>query len=246
MSSKFMVLDVEGYSACRPYDVGFKVTDKSGKTYEEHSVAIMPATFENMCYKAGKALVSGLAGAHEMAHRNIEEICNDTQGKYIKCFDIDKFYFAFVTVIQKYNIKRIWAYNCSFDRAALNRLFGDERFNIINSMVEFCDIIPAILHTRLLNKEYIDFCKKNKFITEKGNIQTKAEVVYKFLTGNLNFEEEHTGLADVQIETEILLTAMKESKNVKRKPCQAWKIIREFCVINDIELPTVNFEDMID
>ena len=35
--------------------------------------------------------------------------------------------------------------------------------------------------------------------------------------GNMNFTEEHTGLADVQIETEILLTAMKASKNVKDK-----------------------------
>lgn len=222
-----------------------KLRIKAGKLFEEHSVAIMPATFENMCYKADKALVKGLMAAHEMAHRNIEEICNDVDDKYIKCFDVDKFYFAFIGIIQKYNIKRVWAYNCTFDKSALNRLFGDEKFSVISSMVEFCDIIPAILHTKLLNKEYINFCKKNGFITEKGNIQTKAEVVYKFLTNNLNFEEEHTGLADVQIETQILITAMKESKNVKRKPCQAWKIIREFCVVNDIELPIPNFEDMM-
>ena len=36
----------------------------------------------------------------------------------------------------------------------------------------------------------------------------KAEVVYKYLTGNLDFREAHTGLADVQIEAEILLCAM--------------------------------------
>lgn len=246
MSKKFMVLDVEGYSACRPYDVGFKVVDKDGKTYEEHSTAIMPAVFDNMCYKANLQNVKALETAHEMAHRNIEEILNDTANKYLKCFDIDKFYFAFIGIIQKYNIKRIWAYNCSFDKSALKRLFGDERFSIIDSMVEFCDIIPAILHTKLLNKNYIDFCKKNGFVTSKGNIQTKAEIVYKFLTGKMDFEEEHTGLADVQIETEILLIAMRETKSVKRKPCQAWKIIKEFCIVNDIELPIPPFEQIIE
>lgn len=241
MSRKFIVLDVEGYSTCRPYDVGFKVLDKSGKTYEEYSTAIMPAVFDNMCYKAKVAQVSGLAAANEMAHRNIEEILNDKDGKYLKFFDIDKFFFAFIGIIQKYEIKRIWAYNCSFDKSALHRLFGDERFTILNSMVEFCDIIPAILYTRLLNADFIKFCKLNGFVTEKGNIQTKAEVVYKYLTGKLDFKEAHTGLADVQIEAEILLCAMNVEKNVKRKPVQAWKIIREFCIVNDIDLPTPDF-----
>ena len=203
MASKFMVLDVEGYQSCKPYDVGFKITDKTGKTFEEYSIAVMPAVFENMCYKAEKQNVASLATAHEMAHRNIEEICNDTKEKYMKCYDIDKFYFAFVGIIQKYNIKRIWAYNCTFDRGALHRLFGDERFAIVEKMVEFCDIIPAILHTQ------------------------------------------HTGLADVQIETEILLTAMRESKNIKRKPCVAWKVLKEFCIVNDIEIPTPDFKDMM-
>ena len=154
MSKYFVVLDVEGYSACRPYDVGFKVADRKGNTIEEHSVAVMPAVFDNMCYKSDLAHVNGLKSAHEMAHRNIEEILNDIDNKYIKCFNIDKFFTAFVGIIQKYNIKRIWAYNCSFDKAALNRLFGDEKFSIINSMVEFCDIIPAILYTKLLDKSY--------------------------------------------------------------------------------------------
>lgn len=236
MSSKFMVLDVEGYSACRPYDVGYKISDKNGTSYAEKSFAIMPAVFDNMCYKSDMQAVKGLAGAHEMAHKNIEEILNDNKNKYNKVFDINSFYFEFLRDIQEHNIKRVWAYNCSFDKSALARLFGN-KFDIIENMVTFCDIIPAILYTKLLNKNYIDFCKSNNFVTPKGNIQTKAETVYRYLTGNTNFEEEHTGLADVQIETEILLMAMRETKNPKRKPCQAWKIIKEFCVVNDIELP---------
>jgi hypothetical protein len=246
MSKKFIVLDVEGYSTCKPYDIGFKVTDKTGKTYEQHSIAVMPAIWENIQFKFEHLDNEGLKTANEMAHRNIKEILSDNKKKYIKCFDIDKLYFAFIGIIQKYKIKRIWAFNCSFDSSALHRLFGDDRFSVLCSMVEFCDIIPAILYTKLLNKDYINFCKENGFITLKGNIQTKAEVVYKYLTGNLNFEEKHTGLEDVQIETEILLTAMKETKHVKRKPCQAWKIIAEFCSINNIELPIPEFEKLIE
>ena len=93
-------------------------------------------------------------------------------------------------------------YNVNFDKSALNRLFG-ERFN--NIELEYKDIIPAILHTKLMTKKYINFCRDNKFVTEKGNIQTKAETVYRYLTGCIDFEEEHTGLADVLIEYQILL-----------------------------------------
>lgn len=244
MAKKFMVLDVEGYSTCKPYDLGFKITDKHGTTYAEYSIAIFPAVYENMIYKAEHRNNSKLTAAHTMAHKNISEICNDTNGKYIKCFNIESLFTAFVKILQEHNIKRIWAFNCSFDRSALLRLFGEEKFSIIQSMVEFCDIATAILHTRLINSDYVNFCKTHNFMTEKGNVRTTAEVIYKYLFDNLGFTEEHTGLADVQIETQILTEAMKACKSVKRKPCQPWKILREFCVLNDIDLPSPDFGNM--
>ena len=65
---------------------------------------------------------------------------------------------------------------------------------------------------------------------------TKAEVVYKYLTNDLDFVEEHTGLADVYIEYNILLTAYKTHCKMYTKPCQAWKILREFCTEKGIEV----------
>ena len=41
------------------------------------------------------------------------------------------------------------------------------------------------------------------FISEKGNYLTNAESCYAYLTQNEDFEEEHTALADVEIEIEI-------------------------------------------
>lgn len=242
---KFIVLDVEGYSTCRPYDVGFKVTDKSGKTWEEWSCAIMPSILENLDYKYRHTQCSDLADANRMATCNIEEIMNDNSGKYVKIFSVEKFFNGLLSIISKYQIKRIWAYNCTFDKKALERLFGEEKFSILTNLVEFCDIIPAILYSKLLCKDYVQFCKKNGFITDKGNVQTKAEVVWKYLSGNLDFSEAHTGLEDVQIETKILLEALNETKSPKRKPCQAWKILREFCLENSEELATPNFLEIV-
>lgn len=236
MSSKFIILDVEGYQTCKPYNVGWIVGDKDGNVYAEHNFAVMPACFDNMIEKAEKASVKGLAVAHKMAHNNIREICYDSFGKYEKVFDFDTVFGALLTDITKFGCKRIWAYNCTFDKGALERLFNEQQFEILNNLVTFCDIIPAILHTYLLSKEYVEFCKDNGFLTEKGNIQTKAEVVYRFLTGNTKYIEEHTSLADVRDEYFILRCAMEKAKSPKHKPCQAWKILRQFCEVNDIEI----------
>lgn len=244
---KFIVLDVEGYSNCRPYDVGFQVIDKTGYIYEEYSTAIMPAIEENLLnfYKYNNIIA--LKNANKMAHKNIHEILTDCNKKYLKCYDIDKFFKAMLSIIVKYKIKEIWAYNVNFDQYALYRLFGEKNFSILLKMIRFCDIIPAILYTKLLTKKYVKYCKNNNYLTEKGNIMTKAEIVYRFLTNNENFEEEHTGLADVKIETEILLTALKTKKKLKKTPVQAWKILKNFCINNNIELlnTRLDFEEIL-
>lgn len=240
MGAPFIVLDVEGYSTCKPYNIGWIVGNKKGEIFVERNFACMPACFDNLIEKANKASVKGLATAHTMAHNNIKEICYDSVGKYEKVFDFDSIFGQLLTDITKYGIKRIWAYNCTFDKSALERLFNEQQFTILSSLVAFCDIIPAILYTRLLCPEYIEFCKTNGFVTEKGNIQTKAEIVYRYLTGDMEYVEEHTGLADVKDEFFILRKAMETTKSVKRTPCQAWKVIKQFCEVEGIYIPALD------
>ena len=64
----------------------------------------------------------------------------------------------------------------------------------------------------MAKEKFIDFCIENNFLTERGYIQTKAETVHRYLTNNLTFEEEHTGLSDVLIEYQILLSAFSTHK----------------------------------
>jgi hypothetical protein len=46
-------------------------------------------------------------------------------------------------------------------------------------------------------------------ISPAGNLKTSAEVAYRYITKNADFSEEHTGLEDVRIETEILRKVLK-------------------------------------
>ena len=74
-----------------------------------------------------------------------------------------------------------------------------------------------------------------KFL-HKQSVEKLKEIVYKYLFNDLTFEEEHTGLADVLIEYKILLKAFSTHKKIDSTPCQAWRILKEFCKTNNIEV----------
>ena len=61
------------------------------------------------------------------------------------------------------------------------------------------------------------FCEKHEYFTEKGNYSTTAETVYKFITKNTDFEEEHTALADSLIELEILLATVEKGAELEKE-----------------------------
>ena len=232
MSSKekFIVLDVEGMQTCRPYNIGYIIADRDGKIYKKHSFIFPVAFWENIqnCLSIGQAI--------EMTHTNIQEMLNDMnkpkrKRKY-KSMTIQQFYKQFSREIKHYKVKRLFAYNVNFDKGALNRLFGDKLFKSLN--LEYCDIISGILTTKLLTKKYVKFCFTNGYVTLKGYPSYKAEYVYRYLTNNLTFVEEHTGLSDVLIEYFILLTAFKCHKPLNFTPIQAWRKLKEFVELHNL------------
>lgn len=229
---KFIVLDVEGYSTTRPYNVGYIVGDNYGTIYTKRSFALPSCIWENI-----HAMLN-TRQAETMTKKNVEEILTDFENKRTKRkyqnVSVNEFMNIFEKDIAKFKVKKVFAYNVNFDKGSLKRLFG-ERFNSLN--VEFCDIITAILETKLLTKKYCNFCIANNYITEKGNIMTKAEIVYRYLTNDLTFEEEHTGLSDCYIEYFILLTAINTHKKFNTNPTQAWRKLKDFTNTNGIIVP---------
>lgn len=119
-------------------------------------------------------------------------------------------------IVDKYNIEKIFAYNCNFDKNALNetaryltRKTTQESFFKAKNFFFGC--IWHIACQSILNTdEYRKFCKEHNLISSSGrNITTSAEACYKFITNNASFEEKHTGLEDVKIEKQILLECLK-------------------------------------
>ena len=61
----------------------------------------------------------------------------------------------------------------------------------------------------------------NNWITPTGKFFTSsAEVAYRYITSDVNFEEEHRGIDDVLIEYEILLKARRQKESEIQYPNQ--------------------------
>lgn len=234
---KFIVLDVETANDIPDtftYDVGFVVADRSGKIYHEHSFVISDI------YTKEKELMQTCYYVNKLPL--YEKRIAENKVKVASIFTVRRLIAKYIT---EYNIKRVYAYNASFDRNALNttqRYLTKSKYRwFFPYGVEICCIWHMACQTICNRMDYCLYCAKNGFYSQRGNMITNAETVYKYLTKDNAFEEEHTGLADVRIELEILCKCFtyheKINRNINRGcyhiPQKKFKKIAEKVLTNE-------------
>ena len=106
--------------------------------------------------------------------------------------------------IKEYDIQHAFAYNSSFDEKVFT--FNCDWFKCINplEMVQVHDIRGQVHKKIAFTESYKNFCEKHELFTDTGNYSTTAEAGYRYVSGEVDFIEEHTALADALIELEIL------------------------------------------
>ena len=63
-------------------------------------------------------------------------------------------------------------------------------------------------------EEYTEFCITNNYLTKRNCKRYTAEILYRFISGNNDFEESHTGLEDVLIEKEIFTYCLSKMPDI--------------------------------
>lgn len=118
--------------------------------------------------------------------------------------------------MQTHDVSVFSAYNINFDMRALAKTQTKIRGagKILNYRPQLLDLwlfaCVGVLDTRL----YHDVAHRMGWISEANNVRTTAEKAYAFLSGDFNFIESHTALADVLIETEILQRLLAKKKRI--------------------------------
>ena len=106
--------------------------------------------------------------------------------------------------IRKYDVTEVYAYNSDFDDKVIT--YNCDWFKCNNPLenVAIYDIWGYASQFITNNIDYKSFCESHERFTDTGNYKGSAEVVYQYITMNPDFIEEHMGLFDSEIESEIL------------------------------------------
>lgn len=192
------------------YDLGWNVIDNTGNTYVARSYVAREIFLD-------KELMNS-AYYKEKIPRYWEQIENGT--RVLTTFS--QMRREFIRDYRYFRPKAVFAHNAMFDYKALNNtlryLTGSKYRYFFPCQTEIWDTLKMSREAIGKTKEYTDFCDKNNFKTNHKKPQNRltAEILYRYLSGNIDFEESHTGLEDVTIETQILLHCLKNNPEVKR------------------------------
>lgn len=106
-----------------------------------------------------------------------------------------------------FNVKYVCAHNAMFDNRALN---NTQRYQTTSKFRYFLPYGLTWLDTLKMsrsilknNDSYGEFCYNNDYVTKNGQRRYTAEIIYRWLSGEEDFIESHTGLEDVRIERKI-------------------------------------------
>ena len=208
----YLVVDIETANSLEDalaYDVGLAIADRLGNIYEKRSF-VCSEIFDD------ETLMTSAYYAHKIPSY-LHELRQGSRRK-ATFYEIRQEVFA---LYKQYNYKAILAYNAYFDNRGLNitqryltkskyRWFFPYGVPIHCIWHMACQVICS-------QKKYYNFCVDNGLVSKNGNISTSAETVYRFLTNDPTFHEEHKGLDDVLIETEIFAKCIAKKKKLNRK-----------------------------
>ena len=190
----YMVHDTETTGLDKPfcYDVGYAIySDEHIELVRRHFVIEQTwhnlPLFESAYYKEKRPLYVALMRS--------KKATMDKWGYVMRTMARD---------IRQYGVTDAYAYNSDFDDKVF--AFNCDWFKCNNPLenIPVHDIWGYASEFITCTQEYKNFCEEHKYFTDSENYKASAEVVYRYLTHDNDFNEAHMGAMDVDIEAQIL------------------------------------------
>ena len=193
------------------YDLGFQLVDSHGRTYGKKFSFVNSDIFTHEAELMQSAYYAKKIPQYRADLASGKRILANT-------YEIRK---ALVDLINKYECKFVCAHNARFDYNSLNntqRWTTKSRFRyFLPYGLEWWDTLKMARSVMGKMPTYQRFCAENGYTTKTGKPRFTAEICYRFITKDNTFVESHTGLEDVEIETEILRYCHRQHKAMKKK-----------------------------
>lgn len=211
----YIVIDTEttnGFEDPICYDVGWAVIDENAEVLLKRSFVVADIFLDEPQLMAEAFFADKIPQYFDDVANGLREF---RRFKTIRSI--------FHTDCTTFNVKAVMAHNMPFDyrsTTTTQRWLTSSKYRYFFPYgIELWDTLRIARETLGKDEDYKRFCKENDFCCANGTPRLTAEIIYKYITKNLAFEEEHTGLADVLIEKEIFKYCIGMNPNVERK---AW------------------------
>ena len=192
------------------YDIGWAIVDKYGNVYRQRSFINREIFFLEKDLMDSSYYAEKLPIYYKRIANREAKVANWLTIKNILWQDMAEFETNIVT-----------AHNARFDYKSTSttqrwltkskyRYFFPKGTEVWDTMKMARDVIGKM-------PTYRKWCEVNGYICKNGQLKMTAEILYRFISGNEEFDEEHTGLADVLIEKEILAYCYRQHKKMRKK-----------------------------
>ena len=220
------------------YNLAWKIVDRHGNVYNRMSflnseIFSVPSVFDTAYYKDKRPLYLEMLKNGEITLANWETIMTaftadlevvEAVGAYNAMFDFKKaipFTELYISQLYSANFHE-WlnwqTKSCEWlangGKATGQHEFEENIFRFRGKVYPLFDLWGLSCEHLLNCNEYKQMCIDNNWQTASGKyFKTSAETAYRFLSGNIEFDESHTALEDCDIESQLFAEIVKRTKN---------------------------------
>ena len=188
------------------YDIGYTITDKKGNIYRTGSYIVSDIFFGEFYTKMQSSYYANKIPKY------MEQIAKGE--RVVKTWK--QISFILRKVLEEFDINVVAAHNARFDYGVLKNTKDYLEEYPMLPYVEWWDTLKMARSILKERKSYKRFCENNNFMTKNNQCRFTAEVIYRYLTNDLEFEESHTGLEDTLIEKDIFAFCVKQHKKMDK------------------------------
>lgn len=202
------------------YDIGWAIVDKKGNVYATRSYVVDEIFLQCFDYMRS-------AYYSEKIPNYIRELAEGKR-KIATIYEIRE---QLKADCEEWNIKAIFCHNARFDVNALNNTMRYKTSSKYRYFLPYgVEIWDSLKMCKVISdqKGYQIFCEDNGYMTNHKTPRPRqtAEILYRYISGEDNFIESHTGLEDVLIETKIFAECFRKHKKMEKNlypPKTEWK-----------------------
>ncbi len=126
----------------------------------------------------------------------------------------------FGELLAAHGVRSVWAYNMAFDFKALNRTISELSNGFVGCFfpddVKCYDLMSSAINLVGNTRRYQSWALEHGYVTPAGRAKATAEIMFRFVTDDNTFIEDHTALSDAMVEADILAHLVAKKAGYKR------------------------------